>query len=253
MKDIKEISKYDYKKISNKIDNLYNELLYRDIYPNCDREKSYKELIKNIEFFKRLPLSNKITKLKYLNRIHDLYLGNLYLCDGEIAKAIKQYLKVISIRQINQKVKDIRSKKCSRIELCDLMPLIYNIEEMLKLCGLDDKAKEYISLCNQAIIMWEDVMKEDKPKGIVIHSLKDNALNNKTSYEKCCEEYFDKNTGRTNYRFNSGLDDYELIIPEIIEKDNKKYYKLRYISDLIDVNKLKTVEAAKIIGDLRIA
>ena len=248
---VEEISKYDYKAISMKADQLYNTLLYRDIYPVEDRKNKYEELMGYINFFHKLPKLKKITKLKYLNRLHNLYLGNLALCDGEIATAIKYYFEVLSIREINNKTKDIRSKKCSRIELCDLMPIVYNVEEMLKMCGLDELAKEYISLCNQPIVMWTEKMKEKKPDGLVFPALKDSSCYAKSGYEFCCEEYYDKNTGRMNYRFNSGLDDFELIKPEIIKKDGKDYYKIGYCSDLIEIDRLKTVEAAKIISTIR--
>ena len=252
-KEDKEISKYDYKTISTQADQLYNTLLYRDVYPLENREETYKELLKYINYFHSLPKQKKITKLKFLDRLYNLYLGNLALCDGEICKALKYYFDVLSIREINQKTKDIRSKKCSRIELCDLMPIVYNIEEMLKLCGLDQQAKEYIALCNQPIIMWTEKMKETKPNGFVFPSLKDSMRFTKSGYEFCCEEYFDKYTGRMNYRFNAGLDDFDLVVPQIIKKDEKEYYKLGYCSGLLDIERLKTIEAAKIIADIRIA
>lgn len=246
------ISKYDYKTISMKADQLYNTLLYREIYPVENREEKYKELQSYIDYFHRLPKLKKITKLKYLHRLHNLYLGNLALCDGEIATALKYYFEVLSIRDINNKTKDVRSKKCSRIELCDLMPLVYNIEEMLKMCGLDNLAKEYISLCNQPIVMWTEKMEEKKPNGFVFPALKDSTRFAKSGYEFCCEEYYDKNIGRMNYRFNTGLDEFEVIEISKVNKDGKEYYKLGYCSDLIDVDRLKNVEAAKIVSTIRI-
>lgn len=252
-KEDKQISQYDYKTISTQTDQLYNALLYRDIYPLENREEKYKELLNYINYFHKLPKSKKITKLKYLDRLHNLYLGNLALCNGEIEQALEYYFDVLSVHEINQKTKDIRSKKCSRIELCDLMPLVYNIEEMFKLCGLDMKAKEYMSLCMQPIAMWTEKMQEKKPDGFVFPALKDSMCFSKSGYEFCCEEYYDKNIGRMNYRFNSGLDDFDTVVPEIINKDGKDYYKLGYCSDLLDIEKLKTTEAAKIVANIRIA
>lgn len=248
----KDLSKYDYRTISMKIDQLYNTLLYREVYPLDNREEKYKELVSYMDYFRKLPRVRKITKFKYLNRLHDLYLGNLALCNGEVYEALKYYFDVLSIRDINQKTKEVRSKKCSRIELCDLMPLVYNIEEMLKMCGLEAQAKEYISLCNQPILMWTERMGEEKPKGFVFPTLKDSTSYAKSGYEFCCEEYFDKFTGRMNYRFNSGLDEFDTVEIEKINKDGKEYYKLGLCSDLIDINKLKTVDAAKIISNIRI-
>lgn len=247
----KEISKYDYKTISTQADQLYNTLLYREIYPLDNREEKYNELLKYINYFKRLPNARKITRLQYLTRLHTLYLANLALCDGKFAEALKMYFEVLSVREINKKIKDVRSKKCSRIELCDLMPLVYNIELIYKLCGLDSKAKEYMSLCSEALYMWNEKMGEKRPDGFTFPALKDSMCFTKSGYEFCSEEYYDKNTGRANFRFNSGLDDNDIVKPEIIKKDGKEYIKLGYCSDLIDVDKLKNVEAAKIVADIR--
>lgn len=247
----KEISKYDYKTISAQADQLYNTLLYRDIYPIENRKEKYKELLVYINYFKKLPNARKITHLQYLDRLHNLYLANLALCDGEAHKALKYYFQVLSVREINRKIKDIRSKKCSRIELCDLMPLVYNIESIYRLVGLDKKANEYLALCNEAIHFWTGKMEETKPEGFVFHPLKDSMCFSKSGYEFCCEEYYDKNTGRANYRFNSGLDEFEIIKPEIIKKDEREYIKLSYCSDLIDREKLLTTEASKIVADIK--
>ena len=245
------VSQYDYKTISTQTDQLYNTLLYQEVYKIEDREEKYKELMKYIDYFKRLPKAKKITKLQYLDRLHDLYLGNLALCDGEVCKALKYYFSVLSVREINRKIKDIRNKKCSRIELCDLMPIVYNIESMYRLVGLDKKADEYLSLCNQAVYMWTEKMKETKPDGFVFHSLKDSMFFSKPSYDWCCEEYYDKNIGRANFRFNAGLDDFELVKPETVIEDGKEYIKLGYCSKLIDKEKLYRVEAAKIVAEIR--
>lgn len=246
-----EISKYDYKTISTQADQLYNSLLYRDVYKLENRKEAYEQLLSYITYFHKLPKAKKITKLQYLDRLHDLYLGNLALCDGKIAEALKYYFQVLSVREINRKIKDIRSKKCSRIELCDLMPIVYNIESMYRLVGLDNKADAYLELCGQAVYMWTEKMGENKPDGFVFPSLKDSLCFSKSGYEYCCEEYYDKNIGRINYRFNAGLDDFEIIKPEIINKDNKEYIKLSYCSDLIDKDRLLNVEAAKIIADIK--
>lgn len=246
-----DISKYDYKTISKQTDLLYNTLLYKDIYPIENREEKFQELLEYINFFKRLPNARKIMHLKFLDRLHTLYLANLALCNGEAAKALKYYFEVLSVREINKKIKDIRSKKCSRIELCDLMPIVYNIESIYRLVGLDSKANEYLSLCNEAIFMWTEKMKETKPDGFVFHPLKDASFFEKSGYEFCCEEYYDKNTGRNNYRFNAGLDDFEIIKPEVINKDGKECIKLSYCSDLISKEKLINIEAAKIRAEVR--
>lgn len=247
----KNISKYDYKTISTQTDQLYNTLLYRDIYQIEDREAKMKELMEYINYFRKLPKAKKIMKLQFLDRLHNLYLGNLALCDGEVCQALKYYFSVLSVREINKKIKDVRNDKCSRVELCDLMPIVYNIESMYRIVGLDKKADEYLELCNQAIYMWTEKMKESKPDGFVFHPLKDSEFFSKSGYEYCCEEYYDKNIGRINYRFNAGLDEFELVKPEIIKKDGKEYIKLSYCSKLIDREKLLNVEAAKIIAEIR--
>ena len=204
-----------------------------------------------IEYFKRLPNARKITRLQYISRLHELYLGNLSLCEGKVCEALKYYFDVLSVTEIRKKIKDIRNKKCSRIELCDLMPLVYNIEEMYRLVGLDKKADEYLVLCSQAIHMWTSKMSETKPDGFVFHPLRDSMSFSKPSYDWCCEEYYDKSIGRTNYRFNSGLDEFEIIRPETIEKDGKEYLKFSYCSDLLDKDRLMNYEAAKIVAEIR--
>lgn len=247
----KSISKYDYKTISTQTDQLYNTLLYQEVYQTEDRQAKYDELMKYINYFRKLPNAKKITKLKFLDRLHNLYLGNLALCDGEVCKALKLYFSVLSVAEINRKIKDVRNRKCSRVELCDLMPIVYNIESMYRLVGLDNKADQYLELCSQAVYMWTEKMKETKPDGFVFHPLKDSEFFSKSGYEYCCEEYYDKYTGRANYRFNAGLDDFELVKPEIINKDGKEYIKLGYCSKLIDREKLLRVESAKIIAEIR--
>jgi len=244
-------SKYDYKTISTKADQIYNTLLYREMYPNIDRKECYKELLDYIEYFRRLPNARKITRLQYLSKLFNLYLGNLALCDGSFAEAIEYYLKAVSVRDIQKKISDIGSKKCSRIELCDLMPLVYNVELMLRLCGLNNKADSYMIQLNQALYMWEEHMGEIKPNGFSFPALKDSMLFTKSGYEFCCEEYYDKWTGRNNFRFNTGLDEIDIIVPEIIKKDNKEYIKLGLCSDLIEKDKLLNIESAKIISTIR--
>ena len=131
------------------------------------------------------------------------------------------------------------------------MPLVYNIEEMYRLVGLDRKADEYLELCSEAIYMWTGKMNEKKPDGFTFHPLRDSMSFSKPSYEYCCEEYYDKNTGRMNYRFNSGLDEFEIIKPETIEKDGKTFIKFSYCSDLIDKERLLNIEAGKILAEIR--
>ena len=245
------ISKYDYRSMSAETDRLYNTLLYRDVYVLDNREEVYKDLLSHIDFFHRLPNARKIPRLQLLEKLHHLYLGNLALCEGDIYEALKHYFKALSVKDLTKKVKDIKTKKCSRVELVDLMPIVYNIAQMYKLVGLDDKANQYLSTCHEATHMWTEIMKEEPIEAFTLHPLRDSMGLAIPGYDFCCEEYFDSNIGRANYRFNTGLDDYEQYVPQIKEVDGKEYVKIGLCSQLLDREKLQTVQAAKILADIK--